>query len=252
MKKLIKILCLILAVALGLFSFAGCKRDEKVLVMATNAAFPPYEFVDDDGEYAGIDVEMMQEVCDILGYELKVENMDFDSIIPAIQSGTADVGVAGMTVTDERKVNVDFTDTYTKSKQVIIVKEGSEIKTPDDLEGKKVGVQLGTTGDLYITWDQEDEVYKDVKIERFRNGIEAVQSMLVDSIDAVIIDNEPAKVFVEKNEGLKILEAEYIEEEYAIAVKKGNENLLSKINSALNQLKENGELQKIIDNHIKA
>ena len=215
------------------------------LVMATNAEFPPYEYREGD-EIVGIDVDMARAVAEKLGMTLEVEDMAFDSILVAVQSGKADMGVAGMTVTEDRLENCNFSDTYAEAAQVIIVKEDSEIASPDDLTGKTVGVQLGTTGDIYA------EDIEDSTVERYNKGFEAVQSLLQDKIDAVIIDREPAKVFVSQNEGLKILDEAFTEEEYAIAMAKDNDELLEKVNGALAELKESGELQEIIDKYITA
>jgi len=176
--------------------------------------------------------------------------MEFDSVIPAVQSGKVDVGMAGLTVTEEREQVVNFTSPYATGKQVIIVKEDSAIAGPDDLEGKTIGVQMATTGDLYITWDLVDE--GKASIERYNKGADAVQALVQGKIDAVVIDNEPAKVFVSQNEGLKLLETEYITESYAIAVAKNNTELLNKIEAALQELIKSGEVQKVIDKYIKA
>ena len=176
----------------------------------------------------------------------KIEDMAFDSIIPAVTSGKADIGLAGMTVTEDRLENVDFSDTYAHATQVVIVKEDSDIASPDDLEGKKIGVQLGTTGDIYAG------DIKDATVERYNKGFEAVQALTQDKIDAVVIDGEPAKVFVKENEGLKMLDEAFTEEDYAIAVAKGNDELLDKINTALGELKDSGELDKIVDKYITA
>lgn len=215
------------------------------LVMATNAEFPPYEY-HDGGEIVGIDVEIARAIATEMGMDFEIEDIAFDSIIPEITSGKADFGAAGMTVTEDRKVSVDFSDPYATATQVIIVKEGSEITTPDDLTGKTIGVQLGTTGDIYAG-DVEDAT-----VERYNKGFEAVQALTQDKIDAVMIDGEPAKVFVEENEGLKILDEAFTTEEYAICVKKGNTELLEGINAAIAKLKESGELQKIVDKYIAA
>lgn len=218
-----------------------------VLVMATNAEFPPYEY-HDGGEIVGIDVEVAQAIAEKLGKTLEIEDIAFDSIIPEIQSGKADFGAAGMTVSEDRLKNVDFTDTYTTASQVIIVKDDSDIAGPDDLKGKYIGVQLGTTGDIYASDYEADGS----TIERYNKGFEAVQAMMQDKIDAVVIDVEPAKVFVSQNEGIKILDEALTVEEYAIAVKKGNTELLEQINGALAELKDSGELQAIIDKYISA
>lgn len=217
------------------------------LIMVTNAEFPPYEY-HDGGEIVGIDVEVSQAIAEKLGRTLEIEDIAFDSIIPELQSGKADFGAAGMTVDEDRLKNVDFSDTYTTASQVIIVKDDSDIAGPDDLKGKYIGVQLGTTGDIYAS-DYEEE---GSTIERYNKGFEAVQAMMQGKIDAVVIDNEPAKVFVSQNQGIKILDEALTVEEYAIAVKKGNTELLEQINKALAELKESGELQAIIDKYISA
>ena len=224
---------------------AGTEAAGGTLVMATNAEFPPYEYREGDN-VVGIDVEIGEAISKSMGMELKVEDMAFDSIIVAVDAGKADVGLAGLTVTEDRLMNVNFSDPYTTATQVVIVKEDSPITSPNDLEGKKIGVQLGTTGDQYAG------DIKDATVERYNKGFEAVQAMTQGKIDAVIIDREPAKVFVEQNEGIKMLDEAYTEEEYAIAIKKDNEELLKKVNTALADLKSSGELQKILDKYIKA
>lgn len=224
---------------------APAETEGGTLVMGTNAEFPPYEYYEGQ-EVVGIDAEMAAAVAEKLGMELKIEDMAFDSIIPALSSGKVDIGVAGMTVTEDRLKNVNFTDTYATATQAIIVPEGSEITTADDLTGKKIGVQLGTTGDIFAS-DIED-----AQIEQYNKGMEAVMALSQNKLDAVIIDNEPAKVFVSEVEGLQILDEAFVEEEYAIAVAKDNEELVEKINAALAELKEDGTLQTIIDKYITA
>lgn len=215
------------------------------LVMVTNAEFPPYEF-HENNDIVGIDADIAKAIAEKLGMELEIQDMAFDSLIPAVQSGKADFTAAGMTVNEDRKKNVDFTDTYAEAAQVIIVKDGSDIKSPDDLKGKKIGVQTGTTGDIYA------EDIENGEIQRFNKGMEAVMALNQGKVDAVIIDREPAKVFVKENAGLKILDEAFTEEEYAIAVKKGNTELLDKMNGAIKELKESGELKKIVDKYITA
>lgn len=215
------------------------------LVMATNAEFPPYEYYE-GGEIVGIDADIARAIAEDMGMELKIEDMAFDSIIAAVQSGKADFGAAGMTVTEDRLASVNFSDTYAEAKQVIIIKEGSEIKSADDLTGKKVGVQLGTTGDILA-----DEI-EDGTVERYNKGAEAVMDLVGDRVDAVIIDNEPAKVFVSQNEGLTMIEDAYEAEQYAIAIAKDNTELVEKINASIANLKESGKLQEIIDKYISA
>ena len=215
------------------------------LIVSTNAEFPPYEYYDAN-EIVGIDVEIAKAIADKMGLELEVKDGAFDAIIAEVVSGKADVGIAGMTATDERKQNVDFSDSYATGTQVIIVKEGSEIKSAADLEGKSIGVQLGTTGDIMAT------DVKDSKVEQYNKGMDAVQALSQGKIDAVIIDNEPAKFYEKEVSGLKILDEAFAVEEYAIALKKGNTELQTKINEILKELKAEGKIDEIIAKYIKA
>ncbi len=217
------------------------------LVMVTNAEFPPYVY-HDGGEIVGIDVEICDAIAAKLGKTMEIEDVAFDSLIPEVVSGKADIGAGGITVTEDRKKNVDFSDVYTTASQVIIVKDGSDIAGPDDLKGKAIGVQLGTTGDLYASDYEKDGS----TVERYGKGFEAVQALLQGKIDAVVIDEEPAKVFVTENEGISILDEPLTVEDYAYVVKKGNTELVDQVNKALNELKESGELQSIIDKYISA
>ena len=250
--KLKKIVSVLLAAAC-VFSLAACgskessedSSEKETLVMATNAEFPPYEYHEGD-DIVGIDAEFAAAIAEKLGMELKIEDMAFDSIIPAVTAGKADIGVAGMTVTEDRLESVNFSDTYATATQVVIVKEDSDITGPDDLAGKTVGVQLGTTGDIYAS-DIEDAT-----VEQYNKGFEAVQALTQGKIDAVIIDGEPAKEFVKEAEGLKILDEAFTEEEYAIAIAKDNTDLEEKINDALGELKDSGKLDEIIAKYIKA
>ena len=245
-----RILVAVVLAAVLMSVLASCGGPKEDLVMATNAAFPPYEYRDEGDKIIGIDAEIMEAIAKEIGMNLVIEDMEFDSIIPAVQSGKADVGAAGMTITDERLQTIDFSKSYTTAKQVIIVPADSAIASPDDLNGKIIGVQLGTTGDLYMTWDYEDEGL--ATVERYNKGNEAVLALSQGKIDAVVIDNEPAKVFVEQTEGLKILETEYVIEEYALAISKDKPELLEKVNNALTKLQDNGSIQKIIDKYITA
>ena len=260
MKKIIS-LVMVLVMATAVFSACGSKSSDsksggdgkQVLSMATNAEFPPYEYVEGE-DVVGIDVDIAQAIADKLGMELKVDNMNFDSIIPAITSGKDAIGAAGMTVTDERKKNVDFTDSYATGVQVVIVREDSKITDVKDLTTKgadnTIGVQLGTTGDIYCTSDIQDKGFG--KVQQFNKGADAVQALVSGKIDCVVIDNQPAKEFVKANKGLKILDTEYVTEDYAIAVAKDNTELKDKIKGALNELKAEGTIQKILDKYIKA
>lgn len=227
--------------------------NDGVLTMATNAQFPPYEYY--EGEtIVGIDTEIVAAIAEKLGLDYKIEDMEFDSIITSVQTGKADIGLAGMTVTDERKEAVNFTESYATGKQVIIVTEDSAITSVDDLfaEGAShiIGVQRNTTGDLYTTWDLEDAGL--ATIDRYSKGAEAVQALKTGKVDCVVIDNEPAKAFVAEVDGLKILETEYIEEQYAAAMNKDNEALYEAVNGALKELIADGTVQSIIDKYISA
>lgn len=248
-----KVIALLMIAVCGLSLVACSDGDADTLTMATNAEFPPYEFME-GGEIVGIDAEIAQAIAEKLGKELVIENVDFDSLIPGVQTGKYDFVMAGMTVTDERKEQVNFTQTYATGVQVIIVKEDSEITTADDLfaEGAntKIGVQLATTGDLYCTWDIEDEGLGTV--ERFNKGADAVMALNSGKVDCVVIDNEPAKVFVENNPGLKILDTEYITEDYAAAVSKEDTKLLEQIDKALGELIADGTVKNIIEKYIPA
>ena len=277
MKKIISLL-LVALMAFGCMSaFASCApvKDENVLVMATNAAFPPYEYKEGDG-YAGIDIEIAQAIAKRLGKTLEIADIEFDSIIAGVETGKYDFGMAGMTVNEDRKKSVNFTQTYATGVQVIIVKEGSDIASLDDLfmfdeDGNpnglknydiKVGVQQGTTGDLYCsddiakwgfnTYDGEG-VQKIDRVTRFKTGAEAVEALKKGSGDIVVIDNEPAKSFVKANEGeVKILDGdnEYTIEDYAICVSKDNTQLLKDIDEVLTALKADGTIDKIIAKYI--
>ena len=219
---------------------------EGTLTMATNAYFPPYEYYDGQ-DIIGIDADIAKAIADKMGLELKIEDMEFDSIITAVSTGKADLGLAGMTVTPDRQKNFEFSDTYANGVQVIIVKEDSTIAKPDDLKGKKIGVQLSTTGDLTAT----DEFGKD-SVVQYHKGNDAVMALTQGQVDAVIIDNEPAKSYVEANKGLKILDTEFLNEDYAACISKDNAGLTKAVNKALAELKADGTLQKIVDKYIKA
>ena len=247
-----KLLALLMTVVLAATMFTACGSSksgddgDKTLIMGTNAEFPPYEYRENN-EVIGIDAEIGKAIADKLGMDFKIEDMAFDSIIPAVQSGKVSMGLAGMTV-------VDFTDSYATGVQAIIVKEGSKIKTNEDLLKKganvKVGVQLGTTGDIYCTDDLKEA--GSGTVEEYNKGADAVQALVTGKIDCVVIDNEPAKAFVKANKGLKLLKTAYAEEDYAIAVSKDKPELRKKINKALKELIDDGSVQKIINKYIKA
>ena len=217
------------------------------LTMSTNAAFPPYEMTADDGSFEGIDIEVAAAIADKLGLELQVDDMDFDAALLATQSGKSDMVMAGVTVTDERQKVMDFSDTYAEGIQSVIVPEDSDIASVDDLAGKTIGTQRGTTGYIYCTDDFGED-----SVVAYDNGLTAVQALNNGQVDAVVIDNAPAKEFVAANTGLKILDTAYAQEDYAIGVAKGNTALLDAINGTLEELQADGTLQSIVDKYIKA
>ena len=220
-----------------------------MLTMATNAYFQPYEFYDGD-KIVGIDAEIADAIAKKLGLELVIEDMAFDSIITAVTEGKADLGLAGMTITEDRLKSVDFSISYAKGVQSIIVKEGSAIKSVDDLYADgasfKVGTQLGTTGYIYATDD-----FGETLVTPYTTGNEAVSALIGGDVDCVIIDNEPAKAFVANNKGLTILDTSYADEDYAACVAKGNSALLDAIDGAIVELTADGTIQKIVDKYIK-
>ena len=217
------------------------------LTMATNATFPPYEMTTDSGEFEGIDIDTAKAIAEKLGLELQIDDMDFDAALLSVQQGKADIAMAGVTVTDERKAVMDFSDSYATGIQSIIVPNDSDIASPDDLAGKKIGTQRGTTGYIYCTDDfGEDNVIA------YDDGLTAVQALNNGQVDAVVIDNAPAQEFVAANPGLKILDTAYAQEDYAIGVAKGNTQLLDAINGALEELQADGTLQAIVDKYITA
>ena len=216
------------------------------LTMATNATFPPYEMTTDSGEIEGIDVDTAKAIAEKLGLELQIDDMDFDAALLSVQQGKADIVMAGVTVTDERKAVMDFSDSYATGIQSIIVPEGSDIASPDDLAGKKIGTQRGTTGYIYCSDDFGDE-----NVVAYDDGLTAVQALNNGQVDAVVIDNAPAQEFVAANPGLKVLDTSYAEEDYAIGVAKGSA-LEDAVNKALEELKADGTLQAIVDKYINA
>ncbi len=248
MKKFLKVASIVLVIAM-IACFAACGGnggEKEKLVMATNAEFPPYEYVE-DGKIVGIDAEIAGLIAEKLGMELEIVDVAFDSIIPGVQSGKYDMGMAGLTVNEERLEKVNFSTSYATGIQAVIVKDGSDIKSIDDLAGKKIGVQTSTTGDIYATGD-----YGEDAITRYDNGAVAVQALLADKVDCVIIDNEPAKSYVAANEGLKVLDTEYTVEDYAICFAKDNTELKDKVDGALKELIADGSVKDVIEKYIPA
>lgn len=220
---------------------APADGDEKVLIMGSSCDFPPYEYVDDNGDYAGIDVDIAKLVCEKLGYTLQIENMTFNSILAAVEAKTVDFGMSGFTVTEERQQQVNFTTSYEKAFQAILVKAGSDIKGKEDLEGKKIGVQLGTTGDSFTTEDFGEDA-----VNRYEKYSQAVTALQNDQVDVVVLDIAPAQAFAEANEDLTVLEATYGQEDYAIAFNKENTELLDQFNSVIDELLADGTIDEIL------
>lgn len=257
-----KLFCLVLSTILALSTIAcGTKNSSKnaassnnqstttaskKLVMCTNAEFPPYEY-HDGSNIIGIDIDIIKKIGEMKGFEVEIMDIAFDACIPAVMNSKADFAMSGMTVTEDRKENVDFTHTYQTAIQNVIVPSDSTIKTIEDLKGKKIGVIEGYTGDLYATEDFGEEY-----ISRYHKNTDGFQSLKSGRIDAFIIDDQVAKALVAEDGGdYKILDSAYALEEYAIAVKKGNKEILDMLNSAIDEMKSNGELQKIIDKYIE-
>ncbi len=266
MKKLIS-LVMAGAMVLSLGLLAGCGNDSTdadqpaddssattelttvtpgKLTMSTNAAFPPYEYTDDNGQPVGIDIDIATAIADKLGLELQVDDMDFDAALLAAQQGKSDIVMAGVTVTEDRQAVMDFSDTYATGVQVVIVPEGSDV-TLDNLGDQKIGTQRGTTGNIFCTDDYGDE-----HVVAYDNGITAVQALQNGQVDCVVIDKAPAQAFVKANPGLTILDTEYVTEDYAIGMAKGNTALLDAVNGALKELKADGTIQGILDKYITA
>ena len=254
-----KVLALISAAILSVACLAACGSSssantssaadssaKETLTMVTNAEFPPYEYYEGDN-VVGIDAEIAQLIADKLGMELEIVDVAFESIVPGVQAGKYDMGMAGMTVSEERLESVNFSSSYATGVQVVIVKEDGPIASLDDISGKMIGVQTNTTGDIYASGDYGDEY-----VTRYDNGALAVEGLKSGKVDCVIIDNEPAKAYVAANEGLKILDTEYTVEDYAICFAKENTELQEKVNGALEVLIADGSVQKIIDKYIPA
>lgn len=271
MKKIIA-LTLVLLMAIGLL--AGCGEADNTgtqnggasgenagnaqmtledgkLIMSTNAAFPPYEMTTDDGGFAGIDVEIAEAIAEKLGLELEILDMDFDAALLAVNEGKSDIVMAGVTVNEDRKLVMDFTDSYATGVQVVIVKEGSDV-TMDNLGEKMIGAQRGTTGYIYASDTPENGGYGEDHVTAYDNGASAVQALMNGQVDCVIIDNAPAKEYVKANAGLAILDGEWVTENYAIGCDKGNTELVTAINKALAELTEDGTIQTIVDKYITA
>ncbi|MBS5481459.1 MAG: transporter substrate-binding domain-containing protein [Clostridiales bacterium] len=250
MKKVTKVLAVLCALAM-LLVVAGCSGDnyglvtKGVLTMGTNAEFPPFEYL--EGEtVVGLDAALMEEVAERLDLTLEIKNMEFNSLDSALNSGKIDLIAAGLTVDATRLETMDFTEGYYTAQQTIIVKADSEIKTKDDLKGKKIGVQQGTTG------ENEAKALSPDGVSSLANGALAVEALLSDKVDAVIIDNNPAIAYkTQHGDAITLIEGQFEDEEYAVAVKKGNKALLEAVDKALADMKEDGTFDKLVGQFIK-
>ena len=228
--------------AMGVLFFAGCSKQSEVVKMGTNAAFPPFEYTQGT-EVVGFDVTLSKLIAKDYGKELQVIDMSFDGLIAALNSGAIDFVAAGMTATEERRKNVDFSEPYYSSRQFIIIKKcNSKITCAADLNGKVIGVQAGTTGEMYV----QDEV-ENADLKSFKNGIDASLALKNSAIDAIVLDELPSKEIVRRNPDLVLVEDDFYTEEYAIAVKKGNKTLLDSINKTIAAIKENGIYAQMTD-----
>lgn len=254
-----KFMTLLLALAMVL-SLAACGGKEESLTveegklhMSTNAQFPPYEMVADDGSFEGIDVEIAGLIAEKLGLELVVDDMGFTAALEAVQNGKSDIAMGAITVNEERKANMDFSDTYSTGIQVVIVPEGSPIAAVDDLANAElIGTQEGTTGYAYCSDTPENGGYGEEHVVAYESGAVAIQALLSGKVDCVVIDNQPAQEYVKANPTLKILDTEFTVEDYAIALQKGNTALMEKVNGALKELIEDGSVQTVVDKYIPA
>lgn len=245
MKKSFLFLVLILSFCLVFIGCGDKKNDDNKIIMVTNAEFPPYEYKDKN-DFKGIDIEIANLIAEKMGKELEILDVEFDSIIPAIVSNKADIALAALTVTEDRKENVNFSDSYFETSQNILVRYGSDISKVSDLKGKKIGVQTGNIADINYT-----EEFGEENIERFNKHVDAVEALKNKKIDAVVLDHEPAKFFASENDEIVMLNDVCNGEEYAIAINKDNQDLLDEINNILAETKKSGELDEIIKKYIK-
>lgn len=237
MKKIIVLLCMIMLVA-------GCgKKDDSKLIMVTEAGFAPYEYYS-NGEIVGVDVDIAKEIATSMGKELVIKDIAFDSIINEVKTGKADFGAAGISYSEERAKNVDFTINYSTSKQVVIVKNDSGITNIGDINGKKIAVQLGSIADTYVS-----STYKDASVVRQKKYLAAIEDLNTGKVDCVVMDLLPAEQILKTNSGLKILDGALVEDSYGMIVKKGNKELLNNINKVLEKLKNEGKIDEYIIKH---
>ena len=238
MKKVVVMIFLILFLG-------GCGKDDDKLVMVTEAGFAPYEYYE-NGEIVGVDIDIAKEIAKYLGKELVVKDVAFDSIINEVKTGKADFGAAGISYNEERAKKVDFTINYSTSKQIVVVKEDNIKININDLDNLKIAVQLGSVGDTYVTKN-----YPNAEIVRQKKYLAAIQDLLKNKVDCVVMDELPAKEILKNNAGLKILNQELFSDTYGMVVKKGNKELLDAINKVLEDLVEEGKINEFIINHLE-
>ena len=236
MKKLLFVLLIV-------FGLCGCSSREDKLIMVTEASFAPYEYYS-DGKIVGVDVDIAKEIALEMGRKLVVKDVSFDSIIHEVKSGKADLGVAGISYSEERAKQVDFSLEYTTSRQVILVRESSSINSIDDIKGKKIAVQLGSVADMYVS-----EMYDNKNIVREKKYLAAIQDLKDKKVECVVMDELPAKEIVGENNDIKILNDILAEDSYGIIVDKGNKDLLDVVNRVVERLKQEGKIDKFIINH---
>ena len=237
MKKIL-MFCFICIICL-----TGCGKSDDTLVMVTEAGFAPYEYYD-DGEIVGVDIDIAREIAKEMGKKLVVKDVAFDSIINEVKTGKADFGAAGISYTDERAKQVDFSINYSTSNQVVIVKNNSDINDINNIDGKRIAVQLGSVSDTYVTSN-----YKNSEIVREKKYLAAIQDLKDGKVDLVVMDELPAREMVKNNDDIKILSGNLASDSYGMIVKKGNKKLLNAINKVLNRLKEDGSIDGYVINH---
>lgn len=226
-----------------LFLLVGCGKNNNEIVMVTEAGFAPYEYYD-SGQIVGVDIDIAKEIAKEMGKELVIKDVSFDSIINEVKTGKADFGAAGISYSEERAEEVDFSINYSVSKQIVIVKDNSSITNINDIGNKKIAVQLGSIADTYVT-----DNYKNADIIRQKKYLAAIEDLKSDKVDAVVMDELPAKEIINSNSGLKILDGSLTNDSYGMIVKKGNSEMLSVINKVLDRLIQEGKIEQFVINH---
>lgn len=232
---------ILILIVITIIFITGCGKKDNQLVMVTEAGFAPYEYYE-NGEIVGVDIDIAKEIAKYLGKELVIKDVSFDSIINEVKSGKSDFGAAGISYTEERAKEVDFTIDYSISKQVIIVKEG--INKIDNLDNKRIALQLGSVADSYVTKN-----YKNAKVIRQKKYLAAIEDLKNDKVDLVIMDELPAKEILKNNPGLVILDQELFTDKYGMVVRKGNDELLKAINKVLSDLIADGKIEEYVIHH---